>query len=116
MMMLEHRGRRSGLPRYVCLEVIERTKKDDVTIVSGFGNQAQWYRNLQEEPRCYVSTGRLRRAPAKAVLLGRDDSAAALARYKQAHPHSWKQLKITIEQAVGERVEVLPMVRLTLDS
>lgn len=115
IIMLEHTGRNSGLPRYVCLEVVERDEAKSVTVVSGFGERAQWYHNLQEQPVCYVSAGRVRRISATAVLLGREDSAAALARYQRAHPRSWSHLKATIEQATGEGVDVLPMVQLILD-
>ena len=41
MLMLEHIGRRSGVPRYVCLEVVERPSADEIVVVSGFGTGAQ---------------------------------------------------------------------------
>ena len=46
VLMLEHTGRRSGQARFVCLEVVERPGPDRVVIVSGFGERAEWYRNL----------------------------------------------------------------------
>ncbi|WP_292652137.1 nitroreductase family deazaflavin-dependent oxidoreductase, partial [Nocardioides sp.] len=58
MLMLEHIGRRSGVPRYVCLEVVERPSEHEIVVVSGFGTEAQWYRNLQAEPACRVSIGK----------------------------------------------------------
>lgn len=112
--MLEHTGRRSGRARYVCLEVVERLTENEVLVASGFGEHAQWYRNLRQEPRCFVSTGRMRRVPATAALLGEEESASVLARYQRAHPRSWARLQGVLEEAVGHPVEGLPMVRLTL--
>ncbi|GEK79737.1 nitroreductase family deazaflavin-dependent oxidoreductase [Agrococcus baldri] len=114
IMMLEHRGRSSGLRRYVCLEVVERPGPGRIVIVSGFGERAQWYRNLRAHPRCFVSTGRVRRAPARARLLGEEESAAALDRYRRARPRDWELLRGAIERATGQPVRGLPMVELRL--
>lgn len=116
LLMLEHRGRRSGQPRYVCLEVVERPATDRLVVVSGFGSNAQWYQNLQSHQDCFVSIGRLRRSAAIARFMSAAESAAALGRYAQAHPAAWNRLKSAIEQAVGHRVTELPMVELTLSS
>ena len=115
ILLLEHRGRRSGERRFVCLEVVERRGADRLIIVSGFGERAQWYRNLRAEPRCFVSTGTIRRAPARARFLPDDEAAAALDEYRRRHPRDWRMLKATIENAVGHPVEGLPMVELALE-
>jgi deazaflavin-dependent oxidoreductase (nitroreductase family) len=113
--MLEHRGRVSGEARYVCLEIVERPGPGRYIVVSGFGTQAQWYRNLGADPRCFVSTGRLKRAPAHAVMLHEAEARATLDRYEAAHPADWRVLRGTIEKAIGHPVDGLPMVELTLD-
>ena len=115
VLMLEHRGRRSGLPRQVCLEVVERPAEDRVVIVSGFGTSSDWYRNLQAEPGCRVSVGRLRRVPARARFLGEHEASEVIARYQVAHPGAWRGLRGAIEKAVGHPVGDLPMVELRLD-
>jgi deazaflavin-dependent oxidoreductase (nitroreductase family) len=112
--MLEHRGRTSGLARYVCLEIVERPAPGVLVIVSGFGTRSQWYQNLRADPRCYVSTGRIRRAPARARFLDDAEGRAALERYQRAHPADWRLLRGAIEKAVGHPVEGLPMVELVL--
>jgi len=114
VLMLEHRGRNSGLPRYVCLEIVERPAPDRLVIVSGFGARAEWYRNLKATPACFVSTGALRRAPASARFLDDAETDAATDRYRLAHPRLWKRLRAAIEQATGRPVERLPMVELRL--
>lgn len=116
ILMLEHTGRSSGQPRYVCLEIVERPAPDRIVIVSGFGERAQWYRNLQADPNCFVSTGRMRRAPAVARLLTGAEAADALERYQQQHPRDWEMLRGAIEKAVGHPVQGLPMVELQLET
>ncbi|MGY0390338.1 nitroreductase family deazaflavin-dependent oxidoreductase [Nocardioides sp. WG-D5] len=114
MLMLEHVGRRSRAARYVCLEVVERPSADEIVVVSGFGTGAQWYRNLLAEPSCRVSIGTRTSVKAQARFLDEDESAAALGRYRQAHPKAWQRLRGAIETAVGHEVDGLPMVNLKL--
>ena len=115
ILMLEHTGRSSGRPRYVCLEIVERPAPDRLVIVSGFGERAQWYRNLRADPRCFVSTGRMRRARARARFLSDVEAGEALDRYRLARPKDWEVLRGAIEKAVGHPVVDLPMVELVLD-
>ncbi len=114
ILMLEHVGRTSGLPRYVCLEVVERPSPSVILIVSGFGERSQWYRNLKQQPECFVSVGSLRRVPAKARFVPQEEAAQVLVTYRDAHPTAWRRLRGAIEEAVGHEVEGLPMVELTL--
>lgn len=114
LMLLEHTGRRSGLPRLVCIEVAERPARDVLVAASGFGRSAQWYRNLEADPRCRVSSGTIRRRPATARLLSAADSAAALARYKTLHPMSWKPLRQVLVDDFGQDADSVPMVEFHL--
>lgn len=113
-LMLEHVGRTTGQPRFVILEVVERPFPNTVIIASGFGERAQWYRNLRARPECHVSTGSLRRVPARARFLTEDEGRAALDRYRRAHPRSWERLQGAIEKIAGHKVDRLPFVELTL--
>lgn len=114
ILMLEHLGRASGQARYVCLEVVERPGLDVILVASGFGTQAQWYRNLRAHPACFVSIGRRTRVPATARFMSDEESAEALGRYRVAHPQASEQLMDTIEHMAGGPVVSLPMVELTL--
>ncbi|MFT4199734.1 nitroreductase family deazaflavin-dependent oxidoreductase [Gordonia sp. (in: high G+C Gram-positive bacteria)] len=87
VLMLEHTGRTSGLPRYVCLEVVARPAPDRIVVASGFGDRSQWYRNLRVTPECRVSVGRLRDVPARARMMSDEESAAVLEGYQREHPH-----------------------------
>lgn len=113
-LMMEHTGRRSGQARFVCLEVVERPSPERIVIVSGFGERAEWYRNLLADPRCFISMGRVRRAPARARFMTSEEASAALDRYQRAHPGAWHRLRQVIEKAVGHPVGQLPMVELLL--
>jgi deazaflavin-dependent oxidoreductase (nitroreductase family) len=115
MLMMQHTGRRSGAPRYVVLEVVDRPGPGEYIIVSGFGTTAQWYRNVQADPqvRLWVGWSRATRATATAMSTG--ESAAALERYVERHPKAWNSLRDTIEHATGAPVNTLPMVLVRLD-
>jgi deazaflavin-dependent oxidoreductase (nitroreductase family) len=110
--MLEHKGRSSGARRFAVLEVVDRPAPGQYVVVSGFGVGAQWYRNIQADPRVRVSIGLRRSMPATATPMTDAESAAALAHYAQDHPKAWKKLRATIEYAVGHPVDSLPMVSL----
>lgn len=112
--MLEHTGRTSGLARYVCLEVLDRPTPDVMVVASGFGTQAQWYRNVRANPDCRVSIGTGIGLPARARMLSRPESEAALRRYQQAHPQAWRRLRGAIDKAGRASSDHLPMVELTL--
>jgi len=63
IIMLEHVGRTSGLTRYSCVEVVDQVEDGSaITIVSGYGERSQWYRNLRARPDIQIRTNRGRRA------------------------------------------------------
>ena len=114
MLMLTHRGRKSGVWRYVVLEVVERPTRDSYVVASGFGEDAQWYRNVLADPRVGVSVGFELSRPARAVPLDEAEVADTLDRYQRDRPRTWAMLKSTIESATGRPVSTLPMVRFDL--
>ena len=119
LLVLEHRGRTSGLVRQVCLEVVDRPAPGTVRVVSGLGPGSQWYRNLLADPRCRVSTGRLHSAPATARPVPQDQVPQALERYAAAHPSGWRVLDRVIRRHLppGRTYgDFLPMVDLVLDA
>lgn len=118
MLMLEHRGRATGEPRYVALEVAKRESPDSLVVASGFGERVQWYRNLRAEPGCHVWTGLRRRVPARAQLVSAGESATLLSEYAAAHPRMYRRLMTSIAEIRGVPRDQVPagirMVRLTL--
>lgn len=116
MLLLQHRGRRSGLPRHTVLEVVDHPRPDTYVIVSGFGEASQWYRNLIADPHVRISIGRCRHAPAVATLLAPNTAEATLARYAAQHPRTWDRLRHTLEKALPTDDLQLPMFAVALSS
>ena len=69
ILMLEHVGRKSGVPRYAVLEVVDHPTPDTYVVASGFGRKAQWFRNIRANPRVrvYVGSHAPRRATARVL-------------------------------------------------
>ena len=118
MMLLEHTGRKSGRPRQVVLEVLGHPAPDTYLVASGFGESAQWFRNVMAQPQVRVSTGRLSSAPAVARRLAPSEADRALSDYIARHPRAWASLKSVIEHSLGGRVDPpgtdLPLVELSV--
>ena len=74
LLLLEHRGRTSGLRRFVLLEVVDRPTRDKIFVASGFGGSAQWYRNLEANGVAYVTISGFRPRRARPDLLNEEDS------------------------------------------
>lgn len=116
LLLLEHRGRRSGLPRLVVLEVVDHPAENRYVVASGFGEQSQWLRNVAADPHVRVSVGRRRLVPATAHRLSPDAGAAALAAYARRHRFAWAALRPVFEETLGAPVGQLPLVSLGLAS
>ncbi|WP_330232782.1 nitroreductase family deazaflavin-dependent oxidoreductase [Nocardia sp. NBC_00508] len=113
LLLLEHTGRTSGRPRSAVLETVARPSPDRMVVASGFGTQAQWFRNLVADPRCRVSIGARHRVPALARVLGPDESAVVLDGYRREHPKAYQGLGRIIEEATGSAIEQVPLVELS---
>ncbi len=105
LLMLEHVGRTSGQPRLVVLEVVDHPTPSRYVVVSGFGERAQWFRNVQTNPTVRVFVASRKPAPASAHQLDADTSSAALGRYAGAHPRAWARLRPVLEQTMGTHVD-----------
>jgi deazaflavin-dependent oxidoreductase (nitroreductase family) len=115
ILMLVHRGRKSGLERFVVLETVARESRESVLIASGFGTGSEWYRNLEADPACQVSIGFRNRVDSRAELLDKEESKEILDIYSAKHPTDWKYLKESITELTGEEEPEIPMVRLHLN-
>lgn len=116
-LLLEHRGRSSGLARQAVLEVVGRPRPGRFVVVSGMGRRAQWFRNVQAEPRVLVSTGGRRHLAAIATELPPAEAEQALRIYASAHPTAEQRLRGVLEETLGEPIvpgDTLPVVALDL--
>ncbi|MEP7187773.1 MAG: nitroreductase family deazaflavin-dependent oxidoreductase [Roseiflexaceae bacterium] len=92
LLLLTHIGRKSGLPRQTVLEVVRHDRSSDTyIIVSGFGEQVDWFRNIQHNPNVLVQSG-TRRLEAVAVWLPLDVAADELYSYAQRYPRTFRTL------------------------
>lgn len=118
LLMLEHVGRRTGLNRYVVLEVIDHPSPDVYVVASGFGERSQWFRNVMARPEVTVSVARRRRVPATARRLPTTEADRVLQDYIDRHPRAWAALRGVLDGVLGGRVEPpgteLPLVELRL--
>lgn len=85
-LLLEHTGRVSGRLRRTVLEVIRAAPEQDMyVVVSGFGTQSDWYRNLLAHPEAQIMVG-IRRLAVKAVFLSPQQAREELRSYEARHP------------------------------
>ena len=96
-LLLEHTGRKSGLPRKTVLEVVEIDDRRSPIIVSGYGERSDWCRNVTADPEVFFTTGR-RRVGATAIRLDRQQALAVFDRYRREHPRA--------AAAIGNRIGV----------
>jgi deazaflavin-dependent oxidoreductase (nitroreductase family) len=119
LLMLEHVGRRSSTRRTVILEVIGHPTPDTYLVASGFGEKAQWFRNIKVNARVHVNVGNRSALPATARVLTQQEADRALGDYVSRHPGSWNHLRPVLERALGRPITVtdtsLPIVELLLD-
>jgi len=123
LLMLEHLGRTSGARRHVVLEVVDHPRPDTYVVASGFGETAQWFRNVLVEPHVRVSVGRRVLADAVARRLPPDEARAALASYASRHPRVWRTFEPVLAntsggnapgRVSGDADPALPMVEIRL--
>jgi len=56
--LINHLGRRTGLPRQAVVEIVERDPgSDSVIVVAGYGPKTQWYQNLKAHPDTIIQIG-----------------------------------------------------------
>jgi deazaflavin-dependent oxidoreductase (nitroreductase family) len=118
LLLLEHLGRSSGLRRQVVLEVVDRPGRGSYVVASGFGERAQWFRNIRANPAVRVTVGAGRPRAAVAHVLAPADARAALEAYAREHPRAWRQLRTVFEATLGTEIGEdgtgLPLVRLDI--
>jgi deazaflavin-dependent oxidoreductase (nitroreductase family) len=121
MLLLEHTGRRTGAARYAVLEVIGRPGPGRYLVASGFGDSADWLRNVRAEPAVRVTVGGGPSRPARAEILPVERAREVLRRYAREHAVAWRALRPLLARlapgVAGDPDELagrLPVVELTL--
>ena len=57
-LLLTHIGRRTGQRYETVLEVMGRTPDGGLIVMSGWGRQADWYRNIRDQTHVQITVGR----------------------------------------------------------
>ena len=118
LLMLEHVGRKTGARRDVVLEVFDHPTPETFLVASGFGAKAQWFRNVNANPRVRVYVGSQPPAAATARVLDQHEADSALAAYRGRHPRAWSRFKPVLEETLGSPINdtntALPLVELRL--
>jgi deazaflavin-dependent oxidoreductase (nitroreductase family) len=119
LVMVLHRGRRSGHRHRVVVEVVTRDPATGaLTVASGYGPGANWYRNLLAHPDAAVVLGS-RRIAVHATPLPPEQGADLMVDYARRRPRSAR----LVARQMGVRVDgseagyralgrMLPYVRL----
>ncbi len=119
ILMLEHIGRTSGAPRYAVLEVVDHPTPDVYVVASGFGRKAQWFRNIEANPRVRVYVGGHAPRRATARILEKAEADRTLAAYRDRHPQAWERFRPVLENTLGAPItdtdSPLPIVELRCD-
>ncbi len=117
-LLLEHIGRTTGLPRETVLEVIRR-EDDAVFVAAAWGAQSDWLRNVVANPAVRVSTGRLKRRRARALVVTPEAAAEIFRRYAEDHPKAARALASTLGLPLDDpdaMARTVPVVRLAFET
>ncbi len=101
-LLLVHQGRRSGLLRETVLEVVHYVPHTRESVVlSGWGEEADWYRNIEATPALEVRTGGQRYVPQQRFL-DPEENHTVLAEYGRRHPLAFRVFARALGYPLGE--------------
>ncbi len=85
-LLLNHVGRKSGLPRQAVLEVVTyQEERDSYVVTAGFGKKTDWYKNVLAHPEVSVQVGR-RKIEATAEQLTPEEAGKAFLEFVKNNP------------------------------
>ncbi len=108
---LHHTGRRSGRTFQVVLEVVRYDRRSgEATVISGFGRDADWFRNVVAGGPVAVDFGHGPR-PAVYRVLDRDEAQRAYASYEGRNVLIGPLVRWTLTKLLGWRYDGSPEAR-----
>lgn len=91
-LMLTHTGRKTGRKRQTALEVAHYDPvTEECIVVAAYGEQSDWYRNIQAYPAIEAQVGRKRYTPAQRFLTS-EETWALFSEYQHYHPRALRAL------------------------
>jgi len=117
--LLNHVGRKTGLPRQAVVEVVRHDPDTDCVVVSsGFGEGSQWYQNVMARPDLTIQLGS-RTLAVHAERLPVEQAQEEMLGYARRHPTAARKLSGYMgfasdgtEETYRKVGEVLPFIRL----
>lgn len=122
MVMISHTGRVTGMTRQVVLEVVKsEASKGIFYVVAAWGEQADWFKNIQANPVVHYQLGK-RSFSGRAEVLSQLDASLVFIEYGSAHPLMLQWLMRFVgyriernEKSFRALAEHLPVVKLVPD-
>jgi deazaflavin-dependent oxidoreductase (nitroreductase family) len=103
LLLLIHFGRRTGLRRQTVLEVIEYRKQGpEAVVMSAFGRNANWLRNIEATARAEVVIGS-QGFPAAHRILDEQEAVGVIAGYEQRNRFIAPIIRLVLSRLVGWR-------------
>lgn len=84
-MLITHRGRKSGRLHNTVVLVVHHDPRTLESVVTAWGEKAEWYRNILASPAVEVQVGNRKYRPEQR-LVGTEELAHLLAAHRKAHP------------------------------
>jgi deazaflavin-dependent oxidoreductase (nitroreductase family) len=110
-LLLTHVGRRSGRHYRTPLEIVGRgSGADEVVVLAGLGDDADWLRNIRVRPAVELQVGRRRFVPVHRELDERE-ADAVLAEYERRHRWIAPVVRAVLSRLVGWRYDGTPDAR-----
>lgn len=117
MIYFEHIGRTSGIKRRSIVEIIRHDQEDDVYfVVSGYGEKADWFRNIMKTPKVFAQVGG-RRFQADVERLSLERALEEFQDYARRNPKNLKYLGKLIgikiegtEKEIDQLSRILPVI------
>jgi deazaflavin-dependent oxidoreductase (nitroreductase family) len=116
LVLIEHIGRRSGRLHRTVLEVVEHDRRSGaITVASGHGTGADWYRNLLAHPHAHMVVRR-RRVPVHVRPVPEETGAHILTGYARRHPRAARHVVRMLGvdgadyAAIGRRIPFLRLL------
>ncbi len=114
LLVIGHRGRRSGRLYHTVLEVVRWDPRScEATVAAGWGERASWYRNLQASPAVEVQIAGARYEPQQRFLT-LEERVRVLRDYQRDHRLTAIALRLLLgldlKADLERAAEALPMV------
>ena len=108
-LLLNHLGRKSGLPRQAVLEVVDHDPQTDVYIIAvGFGETSQWYLNLLAQPEASIQVGR-RKLDVTAQTLAPEEAGQVMVDFARRYPGEAKLARLLGYEVDGSEADFRQM-------